>query len=48
MAAGEDSLKEPVRGLIADVSQETSLPTLGKAKGLEALSRGSRRLDCET
>jgi hypothetical protein len=48
MAAGEDSLEESVRSLIADVSEEASLPTFRKAKGLEALSSGFRRLDGET
>jgi hypothetical protein len=48
IAAGEDSLEEPVRGLIADVTEEASLPAMRKAKRLEALSRGSRRLDGET
>ena len=47
IAAGEDSLEEPVRGLIADVTEEGSLPSIRMAKRLEALPRGPCGVDSE-
>jgi len=47
IAAGEDSLEEPVRGLIADVTEEASLPAIRSTKRLEALPRGPGGVDGE-